>query len=339
MRLLVLGGTRFLGRGVVQAALDAGDSVTTFSRGESGPPPAGATALHGDRTRPDGLAALAAGEWDVVVDTSGYVPTVVGRSAKLLADRVGHYVFVSSINAYPGWPAEPVTRDSPTHECEPDAGPDDGAFDLERYGEYKVGSERAVDQFFAGRSTHVRAGSIVGPHDDTGRLTWWIRRIGGGGEVLVPGDPERTLRLIDARDLGAWCVHCGRTGVTGAYPATGPADQVSYGELFAACRAATGSAATFTWVAEDFLDRHEVQGWTELPQWLSTADAPAVWATDTTAAEQAGLTCRPMAETIADTAAWLDTAGVVDLAPHRRANAPGLDPGKEATLLAAWHAR
>ncbi|MEN3357898.1 MAG: hypothetical protein V7637_1880, partial [Mycobacteriales bacterium] len=254
MRLLVLGGTRFLGRGVVRAALDAGDSVTTFSRGESGPPPEGARALHGDRTTPGGLAALATGEWDVVVDTSGYAPRVVGRSAELLADRVGHYVFVSSINAYPGWPTEPIQADSPTHECAPDAGPDNGEFDLEKYGQYKVGSERAVDRFFAGRSTHVRAGSIVGPHDNTGRLTWWIRRIAAGGEVLTPGEPDRTLRLIDARDLGAWCVHCGRAGVTGAYPATGPADQISYGELFATCRTATGSDATFTWVDESFLD-------------------------------------------------------------------------------------
>jgi hypothetical protein len=157
--------------------------------------------------------------------------------------------------------------------------------------------------------------------------------------VLTPDDPDRTLRLIDARDLGAWCVHCGRTGVTGAYPATGPAGQVSYGDLFAACRTATGSDATFTWVAEDFLDAHEVQGWTELPQWVSTATSPAVWDTDTTAAEAAGLRCRPIADTVTDTADWLATAGDIDLAPRRRANAPGLDPAKEAAVLAAWHAR
>ncbi|MEN3356019.1 MAG: hypothetical protein V7637_1, partial [Mycobacteriales bacterium] len=127
--------------------------------------------------------------------------------------------------------------------------------------------------------------------------------------------------------------------VTGAYPATGPADQISYGELFATCRTATGSDATFTWVDESFLDSNDVAGWSELPQWVSTASAPGLWATDTSAAERAGLRCRPMADTIADTAAWLAGAGDIDLAPHRRDSAPGLDPTKEASLLAAWHAR
>jgi 2'-hydroxyisoflavone reductase len=339
MRLLVLGGTRFLGRGVVRAALAAGDSVTTFSRGESGAPPDGARALHGDRTKPDGLAELATGEWDVVVDTSGYMPRVVGHGAKLLADRVGHYVFVSSINAYPDWPDKPIRQDSPTHDCAPDEGPDDGEFEMADYGRYKVGCERAVDEYFAGRSTHVRAGSIVGPHDDTGRLTWWIQRIERGGEVLSPGDPGRHPRLIDARDLGAWCAHCGRTGVLGAYPATSPADHTTYGELFEACRAATGSDARFTWVAEEFLDERQVQGWTELPQWVSLATGPGLWEVDTTAAEAAGLTCRPITETINDTAAWLATVDEIDLPPRRRANPPGLAPEKEAELLAAWHAR
>jgi 2'-hydroxyisoflavone reductase len=336
MRLLVLGGTRFLGRGVVDAALAAGDEVTTFTRGVSGEPPDGAEALRGDRTTAAGLATLAGRDWDAVVDTSGYVPVVVGAAAKLLADHVGHYVFVSTANVYPDWPVKPVGADSPVHDCRPDAGRADGEFDPEQYGPYKAGCERAVDQYFAGRSTHVRAGLIVGPHDDSGRLPWWISRIGRGGEVLAPGEPDRPLRVVDARDLGTWCVHCGRTGVNGAFPATGPAGQTTYGALFEACRAATGSDATFTWVPDEFLVEHEVGVWTELPLWAPVAPAPALHDQDTTAAEAAGLRCRPPADSVADTAAWIGSVSELPIRP-RMLPPSGMDPDREKALLAAWH--
>jgi 2'-hydroxyisoflavone reductase len=338
MRLLVLGGTRFLGRGVVDAALAAGDEVTTFTRGVSGEPPDGVEVLHGDRTTAAGLAVLAGRDWDAVVDTSGYVPVVVGAAARLLADRVGHYVFVSTFNVYPGWPTDPVTVGSPVHDTPADAGRADGEFDLEQYGPYKAGSERAVDQCFAGRSTHVRAGLIVGPYDNSGRLPWWISRIGRGGEVLAPGEPDRPLRVVDARDLGAWCVHCGREGVPGAFPATGPAGQTTYGALFEACRAATGSAATFSWVPDEFLVEHAVGVWTELPVWAPAAQAPALHDQDTSAAEAAGLRCRPVAESVADTAAWIRSAGELPTRPGMLPSA-GMDPDREKALLAAWHAR
>lgn len=334
MRLLVLGGTRFLGRGVVDAALATGAEVTTLTRGVSGSPPAGVEAVHGDRTTADGLGALRGREWDVVVDTSGYLPRVVGAAARLLADRVGHYVFVSTLNVYPDWPERPIGAGSARHDCPPDAEPDGDA--RAEYGRLKAGCERAVDQYFAGRSTHVRAGLIVGPHDDVGRLPWWIARIARGGEVLAPGAPERALRLVDARDLAAWCVECGRAGHGGGFPATGPAGQTSYGELFEACRLATGSTARFTWVPDEFLLAREVEPWTELPLWAPVSAAPALWDQDTSDAERTGLRCRPIAETVADTAAWLRAAGT----PPQRADrpAPGLDPAREATLLAAWHA-
>ncbi len=338
MRLLVLGGTRFLGRGVVQAALAAGDEVTTFSRGVSGAPPAGAEVLHGDRTTAEGLAALAGRDWDAVVDTSGYVPVVVGAAARLLANHVGHYVFVSTFNVYPGMPVEPVTADSAVHECRPDAGNPDGTFEVAQYGVFKAGSERAVDQFFAGRSTHVRAGLIIGPHDDSGRLPWWISRIGRGGEVLAPRRPDTPARFVDARDLGAWCVHCGREGIAGAFPASGPDGQTTYGALFEAARTATGSDATFTWVSDQFLVEHEVAGWTELPLWLPAAQAPGMHDQDTSAALAAGLRCRPVEESVADTAAWM--RGIDELPTRPRMLGPtGVDPDREKALLAAWHSR
>jgi 2'-hydroxyisoflavone reductase len=217
MRLLVLGGTRFLGRGIVDAALANGDQVTTFTRGKSGEPPDGVEALHGDRNAPDGMDVLRGREWDAVIDTSGFVPTVVGRGAALLADSVGHSVFVSSLNAYPSFGDEPIRDDSPVHDCAADAGSPDGEFELEQYGPFKVGSERAVDRHFAGRSAHLRAGLIIGPYDASGRFPYWVDRMARGGEVLAPGRPDIDIRLVDARDLGAWAVDVARARTTGAY--------------------------------------------------------------------------------------------------------------------------
>jgi 2'-hydroxyisoflavone reductase len=337
MRLLVLGGTRFLGRGIVEAGLSAGAEVTTFTRGESGSAPDGVESLTGDRNTPAGLAALAGRDWDVVVDTSGYVPWIVGESAKLLADHAGHYVFVSTMNVYSGWGDEPTTADSPVFDTPADAGPADGAWDVELYGPYKAGCERAVDQYFAGRSTHVRSGLIIGRYDNSGRLPWWVRRISRAGEVLLPGEPDRPFRALDYRDLGAWCVHCGQSNVVGAYPVTGPAGQTTMGELFGAIRTATGSDAEFTWVEDTFLVDRDVTPWVTLPLWLPPAAAPAIWLEDTSAAEANGLTARPMAETIADTADWV--AGL-DALPVRNtvgATLPGLEPDREAALLAEWH--
>jgi 2'-hydroxyisoflavone reductase len=337
MRLLVLGGTRFLGRGVVDAALAAGDQVTTFTRGVSGEPPDGVEALHGDRTKPDGMDVLRGREWDAVVDTSGFVPVVVNRGAELLAGSVGHYVFVSSINAYPGFGDEPIRDDSPVHDCGPDEGSPDGEFDPEQYGPFKVGSERAVERHFPGRCAQLRAGMIIGPYDDTGRFPYWVDRIARGGEVLAPGRPDVPMRLIDQRDLGAWAVEVGRRGVAGAFVATGPADQVTFGGLLAAAAEAARTTPEITWVDEDFLVEHGVTPWSELPLWLPASRAPHVWDQDTTGAEQAGLRARPVADSAADTLAWL-RAGGADGTPNPRTGKAGLAPDREKELLAAWRA-
>lgn len=332
MRLLVLGGTKFLGRGIVDAALAAGDQVTTFTRGTSGEPPPGVEAVHGDRSEPDGMEVLRGREWDAVVDTSGYVPVVVNRGAELLAGSVGHYVFVSSISAYPGWPGEAVRADTAVHDGDPDAGNPDGSFDPELYGLYKVGCERAVERHFPGRAAHLRAGLIVGPYDPSGRFPYWVARLDRGGEVLAPGDPDRELRVVDYRDLGAFAVECGRAGVTGALPATGPAGQTTFGQLLTGM---AGPGTTLTWVPDDFLVGHQVQPWLELPLWLPVADAARAWDQDTGEAERAGLRCRPVAETAADTLTWLRAGGTGKPAP----NGVGMAPEREAELLAAWHSR
>jgi 2'-hydroxyisoflavone reductase len=330
MRLLVLGGTRFLGWAVVDAALAAGWKVTTLTRGESGAPPAGVDARTGDRTTAEGLAALDGGEWDVCVDTSGYTPRDVLAGARALRGRVGHYVFVSTISVYPDWPEQVVTPATRRHECAPDAGPDDGD-----YGELKAGCERAVEQVFGDAATLARAGLLVGPHDNTVRLSWWLNRIARGGEVLAGSDPGRATQLVDVRDLAAWMLRCGRDGVGGPFVATSPPASSTYGGMLELCREVTGSGAELVWT--DDAAMAGVEPWSELPLWLPAGAGPNSWRADSSATAAAGLICRPLAETVADTWAWMREVGperaVGDRYPF------GLDPAKEAGILAAWRAR
>jgi 2'-hydroxyisoflavone reductase len=331
MKVLVMGGTRFLGPAVVSAALARGDEVTTFTRGVSGEPPAGVTALHGDREDPAALAQLRGREFDIVVDTCGYTPSVVGAGAAILADTAAHYAFVSTINVYPDWPEQPVTGASRVWECPPDAS--EAPPELEGAGPYgylKAGCERAVEQYFPRRFTQVRAGLLVGPHDNSGRLTYWIDRISRGGRVAVPGAPDQHLSVIDVRDLAAWMLDAWVDGNVGAYNATGPADMTTYGEVFGAAIAATGSDAELVWIPESVIADQEVQPWVELPLWLPSTAANA-FAVDVQPILEAGLRLRPVADTIADTWAWQRDAKLGDglMGPT------GLTPEKESALLAA----
>src|SRR5262249_49810589 len=276
MRVLVLGGTRFLGPAVVSAALARGNQVTTFTRGGSGEPPAGVTALHGDRSDPAALEVLHGREFDLVVDTCGYVPSVVGEAAGRLSGSAGHYVFVSSVNVYPDWPERPVRADSPVHDCPPDVGEAPPELDaVASYGYLKAGCERAVESSFPTRCTLVRAGLLVGPHDNSGRLTWWIGRIARGGRVPVPGRPDARVSVLDVRDLAEWMLATGTAGRVGAFNATGPSDLTTYGEIFDACRAATGSDAELVWIPEDVITAAGIEPWTELPLWVPSSDRSA----------------------------------------------------------------
>jgi 2'-hydroxyisoflavone reductase len=332
MRLLVLGGTRFLGRAVVDGALEAGWQVTTLTRGESGAPPPVVDARTGDRTTPGGLAALAGDEWDVCVDTSGFVPRDVLAGGRALAGRVGHYVFVSTISVYQDRPDERITAEAPVHDCPADAGPDDG-----EYGQLKAGCERAVSEVFGGASTLVRAGILVGPHDNTRRLSWWLARIARGGEVLAGGRPEQPTQLVDVRDLAAWMLRCGEERIAGAFPATSAAWSSTFGRLLGACVDVTGSGASVTWADDAFLEEGGVAPWTELPLWLPAAMGAHAWDVDASASHAAGLVSRPIEETVADTWEWMRQVGPENALGHRYPY--GLDGDKEQKLLAAWHAR
>ncbi len=319
MRTLILGGTVFLGRHVAAEALARGHELTLFTRGlhDADLFPE-AEHLVGDRG--GDLSALEGREWDVVVDTSGYRAEDVARSSALLGDA--HLVLVTSVNVYPAWPEAPVDEDSPVW----DTGDDD-------YGPQKAASERAAESALPGRVSAVRAGLLCGPHDNVFRLPWWVRRIAQGGRVPAPGDPDATVQLIDARDLAAWMLDLGERRVAGAFNGTAPAGRTTFGEVLEAAVAATGSGAELVWVPDERLEAAGVEPWTELPLWLP---ARGTWAVGTERAQAAGLRCRPVAETVADTWAWLRDGGETELGEWRSEHRPAPMPAsREAELLAA----
>jgi 2'-hydroxyisoflavone reductase len=323
VRLLVLGGTKFLGRAAVEAALARGHEVTLFNRGETNPELFPETEkLRGNR---DGdLAALEGREWDGVIDPSGYVPRVVRASAELLRGAVGHYVFISSGSVY----AEPYTpgydENAPTVELEDPASEEV----LKDYGALKAACEDVVREVFPDAHTNVRAGLLVGPHDGSGRFTYWPLRIAAGGEALAPAPPERTVQLIDVRDLGAWLVTACEQSVTGTFNATG--ESVTLGDVLAAC---PGDAEP-VWVDEAFLLDQGVGPWMELPLWVP-ADVEALLQMSVAKAVAAGLRFRALEETARDTLAWARETGA-ELVTKTEYGSAGLDPSREAELLEAW---
>jgi len=338
MRLLVLGGTRFLGRAIVDDAASRGYDVTTFSRGQSGHPRPGAEALHGDRTNADDLRQLGQRDWDAVVDTSSLAPAHVLASAQILAERVRHYTYISTISVYATRPQETITEESPVLDCPPDA---TGTVETLGYGELKAGSERAVAATLPGRCLIVRPGLIVGPHEDVGRLPWWLARFARGGTVLAPGEPGRTVRLTDARDLASWVVDNTRRGLPATINVPGP-EGVTFGELLTTCARLTGAdghpAATLRWVPDDVLLAAGVQPWMELPMWVpDTPDLAGIWDVSGDRARRTGMRYRPLTDTVHDTWMWLrqEAAGGRPLGEIDRRPEIGLDPDKERQILAS----
>lgn len=313
MRALVLGGTRFLGRAFVEAALARGHELTLFNRGETNAdlfPEV--EKLRGDRN--GDLSALAGRVFDAIVDPSGYVPAVVRASAELLRDS-GHYVFVSSVSVYADFSVGP-DEESTVAELG-DASADELAEDFSNYGALKALCEQAVRDVFGERSLIVRPGLIVGPHDPTGRFTYWAHRLERGGEILVPGPPERRAQFIDVRDLAGWIVDCIERRVTGIFNATN--EGVAWGELLA--------GADVAWVSDEHLAAHEVGEWMELPLWIADPTWAGIHRTDVSRAVSEGLRSRPIAETIVGAAEAPAVDGV------------GLTPERETELLAAWRTR
>lgn len=334
MRILVMGGSWFLGRSIAEQAIARGWKVSTFSRGRSGRDVEGVRPVRGDRTSPGDLARLAgAGPWDAVIDTSSadFAPRRILAGARALEPVAGRYVYVSTVNAYRGWPTEPLTEASEILDAPPDADDEYGRelSPAAYYGVQKAGCERAITETFGeDRTVILRPGVILGPEEYVGRLPWWLRRARLGGAMLAPGDPERSIQPVDVRDVAQFALDQAAAGPGGAYNIAAPGRETMR-DFLQACLDATNSDAELRWVPDQVLVDAGVREWTELPLWRT---APGAWAVDASAARAVGLRCRPLAETVADTWEWLSSGGAP--VEHPRWAEHGIAPEREAQILA-----
>jgi 2'-hydroxyisoflavone reductase len=324
MRLLILGGTQFLGRAIANHACSAGHDVTCAARGLAGPIASSARFVCVDRDVSNGLEPLARQEFDAIVDVSRH-PGQVRRAVAALRRRTGHWTFVSTVSVYadnhtPGQRADTAPLRAAT-------APEIESGTEEIYGAAKVACEQAV-----GEGAFIcRPGLIVGPEDPTGRFTYWPARLARGGEVLAPGPPDDPVQFIDVRDLAEWIVLAAQAGLSGIYDAIGPT--LTRGQLMAECAAALGTSCTLTWTDRAFLEQHDVKRWAglrSLPLWLPLPEYAGFATRDVTPARAAGLKLRPLSETVGDTFEW-----------QRASNGPvvGLTCEEEKEVLAAWRAR
>ncbi len=328
MHMLIIGGTRFLGRHLVEAALARGHSLTLFNRGQSNPDLfPHVEQIHGDRA--NDLSELKGRTWNTVIDTCGYVPRHVRSSALALAGRTERYVFISTVSVYDEHNPPGMDEDAPLVMLADESVEE--VTDV-AYGGLKVLCERAVQAVYADRATVIRPGLIVGPHDLTDRFTYWPWRIAQGGEVLAPGNPDQPVQIIDVRDLAQWIVRLAEDNRSGVYNAVGPAYRLSMGRLLAACVAACNPQAQLAWVTEPFLLEHNVQPWSDIPLWVAEQDI-ALDTVSNARALAAGLMFRPVDETIRDTVAWTKTRPA-DYQLHA-----GLKRERERELLSVWHNR
>jgi 2'-hydroxyisoflavone reductase len=323
MRLLVLGGTRFVGRAVVEAALQRGWEVTGLHRGITGALPDGAVSLIADRTDPDALAAaLGSQQWDAVLDTWALAPRVARAAAELLAGKASRAAYVSSRSAY-------VAMDAGADESAPLVDGDPSA-DATDYAADKRGGELAWSGAFPDVLL-LRAGLVLGPYEDVARLPWWLDRVSRGGRVVAPGRPDRGLQYVDVRDLAEFALDGLERGLSGAYDVVSEPGHCTMADLLEACVDATGSDAELVWVDEADLAAAGAQPWTQLPCWVpESGELAGVMAGDTGKALAAGLRCRPGEQTVADTWAWVQESGVPRGRPGKE---PGLPPEIERALL------
>jgi 2'-hydroxyisoflavone reductase len=342
MKVLIIGGTQFVGRHLVAAALSRGHEVTRFNRGRHlSALSANVETIRGDRNID--LAKLKGRSWDVVIDTCGYLPHNVTAAAEALADSIDRYVFISSISAYADLSRAGIEETAPlatlTSEQLADANAIDSSGDTSAmnygklYGGLKALCEQAVEAGLPERSLIIRPGVIVGPDDYTDRFTYWVVRLARGGEVLAPDRPARRVQFIDVRDLAGWIVIMSERRATGRYNANClPA--FTMGAVLQECKAVSGSDAQLTWVSEEFLLSEKVRAWSELPLWLpeSSPSATGLMSVNCDKAISTGLSFRPLRETIEDILKWSQSH------PADEWKA-GLDPTRERELLRKWHER
>lgn len=337
MKILILGGTGFIGPYEVRYAVARGHTVTVFNRGRHHADlPESVEHLIGDRN--DNLKALEGRDWDVVIDNPTTLPKWVRDSGSLLQGHAQQYVFISTISVYSDNSQPGMDENTALAQYEGSDPYAETRVTAQLYGPLKALSEKEAEKWFPGKTTVIRPGLIVGPNDPSDRFTYWPVRIDRGGEVLAPGKPTGPAQIIDARDLSEWTVRMCEQGDTGIYNATGPRAPLSFAEMLYGCRAVTSGSnvVSFTWVDEDFLAQQQVRAWSEMPVWVPDTPENAGFArVSIERAVAKGLTFRPLAVTAGDALAWFKT-----LPPERQGRLlAGIAPDKEKRVLAAWHAR
>jgi 2'-hydroxyisoflavone reductase len=324
MNILIIGGTRFLGRHLVDAARARGHNVTLFNRGKSNPGlfPELET-IPGDREQD--IEKLSGRGWDAVIDTCGYVPRIVRLSAAGLREAVGRYIFISSISVHSDLRKIGIDESDPVGMLE-----DESVEEItgETYGPLKALCEKTVQEFYGERALVVRPGLIVGPNDPTDRFTYWPVRIAQGAEVLAPEKPEVPTQIVDVRDLSEFIIHLIEENASGVYNATGPDYALTFGRMLETCKQVSSSDADIRWAGVEFLNQNNVAPWSDMPVWIpDTAEEAGFSRFDVSKAIQAGLTFRPLEETVRDTIDWAKTR------PPEYEWRAGLKPEREQELL------
>jgi len=335
LKLLVIGGTDFLGPPTVRRAMERGHTVTLFNRGRTNPtlfPEL--EKIKGDRNVEADVKQLAGREFDGVIDTCGYFPRQVRESAGALAATVSQYVFVSTISVYQPLDTSNADEGAALATLPPNVDAETTKTIGANYGALKALCEQAAEKEMPGQVTNIRPGLIVGPDDDSDRFTYWPLRVADGGEVLAPGTPKDPVQFIDVRDLGNFIVHCLENSTVGVMNATGPQGGMPIGTMLEACKEAAKSDARFTFVPDDFLNEQRISGWSDLPVWVSPREpGGGLSSVNVERAIAAGMQLRPAVDTARDTLAWFRTT------QKGRALRGGLSRDAETKALAAWHAK
>jgi len=339
MKLLILGGTRFVGRHLVEAALSRNHEVTLFNRGTHPPPFTNVETIQGDRNHD--LSKLEGRRWDAAIDTSGYLPRSVTASAQVLSDAIDTYVFISSVSVYADLSQADITETAPLATLSSEqleaANQVDSSGEIsavnygKMYGGLKARCEQAAQAVLPNRVLRIRPGLIVGPYDYTDRFTYWVSRIARGGEVLAPGRPGRGVQFIDARDLAEWTISMIERNSNGVYNANGWRNSLTMETVLDKCKTVSGSDARITWVSESLLLAEEVAPWSEMPLWVPEDYKQGLMSINCDKAVSAGLSFRPLDETIADVLTWSQSKRSYD---ELKA---GMDSAKEQLLLRKWH--
>ncbi|AST91510.1 NAD-dependent dehydratase [Sutcliffiella cohnii] len=336
MKVLVIGGTRFLGRFIVEEALKQGHEVTLFNRGNNQELFPQLETIIGDRT--EDLSLLDTGKWDAAIDTCGFTPRAVDEMTKMLADKIDHYTYISSISVYKDWAVNNIDESYDVQTLSDDQVNEIGYGTSEQinehYGALKARCEQTAEQNLPNKTFSIRAGLLVGPHDYTDRFTYWVERIQKGGKVFVPGRKDRPLQWIDARDLASWIVKKVDEKVTGVYNVTGPAEMLTMENFLKACIEVTNSSSQLIWADEQFVTQKEIAPWSQLPLWIpETTPLPGqkepwigTFTININKALHLGLTFRPIEETVHDTLQW-------DLTRGSRKKTAGLTLQLEKELL------